>query len=258
MYRILVADDEPTQRMVLSEKINMYYGEQAEVVTAQNGIEAVDKFAKKEFDVVILDISMPRMSGLEVASIIRENDSKCSIIFMSSFGEFSYAKRAMELKALNYILKPGNDDELLMTLDEAFDIADGFSKQNDDSLINTLDNASVKTSAVANKVSDYIEEHYTENISLREVADAMGYSDAYFCKIFKQCFEMSFISYLNSYRTKKAIDLLGDVTVSIKDISAMSGYRDANYFTRIFKKTTGVTPSEYRERVIKGDINYVI
>jgi YesN/AraC family two-component response regulator len=164
----------------------------------------------------------------------------------------------MELKALNYILKPGNDDELLMTLDEAFDIADGFSKQNDDSLINTLDNASVKTSAVANKVSDYIEEHYTENISLREVADAMGYSDAYFCKIFKQCFEMSFISYLNGYRTKKAIDLLGDVTVSIKDISAMSGYRDANYFTRIFKKTTGVTPSEYRERVIKGDINYVI
>jgi YesN/AraC family two-component response regulator len=79
----------------------------------------------------------------------------------------------------------------------------------------------------------------------------MGYSDAYFCKIFKQCFDKSFITYLNDFRTQKAIALLGDVTVSIKDVSARSGYRDANYFTRIFKRSTGVTPSEYRENVLR-------
>jgi YesN/AraC family two-component response regulator len=108
--------------------------------------------------------------------------------------------------------------------------------------------------AVSKEISRYIEAHYKEDISLQDVADAMGYSDAYFCKIFKQCFDKSFITYLNDFRTSKAIALLGDVTVSIKDVSTRAGYRDANYFTRVFKRAMGVTPSEYRENVLRQNV----
>jgi YesN/AraC family two-component response regulator len=252
MYRILVADDEPIERTVVSKKINKFYGDQVSVVMAQNGREAVEKFKENEFQAVILDIAMPGMNGLEAARIIRDRDTYCSIIFLTAFDEFSFAKKAIEVKALDYLLKPGNDDELFAALDEAFSLADNNVKQINKGVIDITDNdTNIKMNAVSKEISRYIDAHYTEDISLQDVAAAMGYSDAYFCKIFKQCFDKSFITYLNDFRTQKAIALLGDVTVSIKDVSARSGYRDANYFTRIFKRSTGVTPSEYRENVLR-------
>jgi YesN/AraC family two-component response regulator len=255
MYRILVADDEPIERTVVSKKIYKFYGDQVEVVMAENGNEAVLKFGENEFQAVVLDISMPGMNGLEAAKIIREQDAACSIIFLTAFDEFSYAKKAIEVKALDYLLKPVNDDELLAVLDEAFSIADNNVNKARKNTTSMIDNdTNIKMNAVSKEISRYIEAHYTEDISLQDVANAMGYSDAYFCKIFKQCFDKSFITYLNDFRTGKAIALLGDVTVSIKDVSTKAGYRDANYFTRIFKRSMGVTPSEYRENVLRQNV----
>jgi YesN/AraC family two-component response regulator len=249
-----VADDEPIERMVVSKKINKFYGEQVEVVMAENGKEAVEKFKENEFQAVILDIAMPGMNGLEAARIIRDRDTFCSIIFLTAFDEFSFAKKAIEVKALDYLLKPGNDDELMAVLDEAFSLADNNANVVRNNTVIVENDANIKMNAVSKEISRYIEAHYKEDISLQDVADAMGYSDAYFCKIFKQCFDKSFITYLNDFRTSKAIALLGDVTVSIKDVSTRAGYRDANYFTRVFKRAMGVTPSEYRENVLRQNV----
>ena len=80
----------------------------------------------------------------------------------------------------------------------------------------------------------------------------MEYSDAYFCKIFKQCFDKSFVMYLSEYRVKKAKELLEDTMVNIKDVSSRVGYRDSNYFAKVFKRMTGNTPSEYRLKVLQN------
>jgi YesN/AraC family two-component response regulator len=254
-----VADDEPIERKVVSKKIAKFYPDQVEVTTAPNGSEAVDKFRQQEFQVVILDIAMPGMNGLEAAKIIRDISPTCSIIFLTAFDEFSYAKKAIEVKALDYLLKPGNDEELQSVLDEAFSLADN-AKIVQNIIKPTLkqitphmeeNSTNIRMNAVSSRISMFIENNYTEDISLQDVAAAMGYSDAYFCKLFKQCFDKNFITYLNDFRTQKAIELLGDITVSIKDISYKAGYRDANYFTRIFKKSTGLTPSEYREKILQ-------
>ncbi len=74
----------------------------------------------------------------------------------------------------------------------------------------------------------------------------MNYSDPYFCKLFKQCFEKSFTTYLSEFRVNKAKQLLVDVTINVKEISDRVGYRDSNYFAKVFKRVVGVTPSEYR------------
>ena len=94
-------------------------------------------------------------------------------------------------------------------------------------------------------------QHYKEDISLQDVAGTMNYSEAYFCKIFKQCFDKSFLVYLTDYRVEKAKTLLADVMINIKDVSAEVGYRDSNYFARVFKRSTGITPTEYRYRVLR-------
>ena len=92
---------------------------------------------------------------------------------------------------------------------------------------------------------------YKEDISLQSVAEEMNYSDAYFCKIFKQCFDKSFIGYLTEYRLERAKQLLADVRINVKDISVNVGYRDSNYFAKVFKRAMGSTPTEYRMEILK-------
>lgn len=99
---------------------------------------------------------------------------------------------------------------------------------------------------VAEEIRRYIAQHYKDDLSLQDVAGAMRYSDAYFCKIFKKYFNRSFIVYLNELRIEKAKKMLDDAVRNIKEISSDVGYRDANYFAKVFKRLTGMTPSDYR------------
>ena len=81
---------------------------------------------------------------------------------------------------------------------------------------------------------------------MQDVAQAMNYSDAYFCKLFKQCFRVNFSAWLNEFRVEKAKQMLQSTRMSIREVSLACGYTDANYFARVFKRVTGRTPSEYR------------
>lgn len=112
MYRVLVADDEPIERMIVGRTIKKYFSGQLEVVEAVNGREAVKFFTEKDCKIALLDIEMPGVNGLEAAEQIREEDRDCSIIFLTAFDEFSYAKRAISVHALDYLLKPGTEEEL--------------------------------------------------------------------------------------------------------------------------------------------------
>ena len=104
----------------------------------------------------------------------------------------------------------------------------------------------VRTAVIRAEMYAFIENHYREEISMQDAAAALRYSDAYFCKLFKQCFKVNFSAYLNEYRVNRARQLILDPRLSLKDIGAAVGYSDANYFTRVFKRLTGQTPSEYR------------
>lgn len=269
MYRVLVADDEPIERTVVNKTIQKYFKGQLEVVEAVNGREAVQLFFEKKCQIALLDIEMPGINGLEAAERIRENDKECSIVFLTAFDEFGYAKRAISVRALDYLLKPGADEELVAVLEEAIQIAKENEQRTEENGIQKsikLDRSivpeenesweqpaeNVRMTAVAEGIREYIDTHYMEDISLQTAADAMNYSEAYFCKIFKQCFDKSFIVYLSEYRVEKAKQLLADVVINVKDISASVGYRDSNYFAKVFKRVEGTTPTEYRMQVLRA------
>lgn len=112
MYRILVADDEPIERQVVSKRIQKNFPGQIEIFTAQNGREAMEIFERENCQIAILDISMPGINGLEAAKYIREKYPDSIIIFLTAYDEFNYAKQAIGVKALEYLLKPGRDEEL--------------------------------------------------------------------------------------------------------------------------------------------------
>lgn len=253
MYRVLVADDEPIERQVVFKKITNFFPGQVEIFLAENGIEAVKVFREKGCQVAMLDIAMPGMTGLDAAEEIRKECPECSIIFLTAYDDFSYAKKAIKVRALDYLLKPGSDEDIINALERAFYLCDRAAEPQDASDAydapapeNEPKENEAVSSTLVRDISEYINEHYKEDISLQDVASVLGYSDVYFCKIFKQNFGRNFITYLNNYRIDKAKELLENAAINIKDISTEAGYRDANYFTRVFKRIVGMTPSEYR------------
>ena len=114
-----------------------------------------------------------------------------------------------------------------------------------------MENAKEKeTLSVVEKARTYIRENFHKEISLDDVSREFDISPYYFSKLFKQETGKNFVEYLTEVRLKNARELLCNSKASIKEICVASGYSDPNYFSRIFKKYEGVTPSEFRERLV--------
>ena len=252
--RILVADDEPIERQVVCKNIANYFGDEVEIVQAANGPEAISLFHKEPCKIALLDITMPGMSGLDAAELIRKESKSCCIIFLTAYDEFEYAQRAIRVQAMDYLLKPGTKEELIAVLEEAIHISCGCRQDESTTrrsihLSDTFGSDridSVKNQVFKEQILEYIENHYMEDISLQDAANRLNYSDPYFCRFFKQNFDKNFIMYLSELRVEKAKELLSDMTVNVRDIGSRVGFRDPGYFAKVFKRITGMTPSEYR------------
>ena len=266
MYRVLIADDEEIERLSFSRKLKKYFGESCEVFHAENGMQAILAVDKNDTPIVIMDIGMPGMNGVEAAEWIRKSHPDCVIIFLTAYDDFSYAKRAVSLHALEYLLKPCDDEELIPVMEEAMRLTDehladaaalsgrgqaagmgaGETAAAQEPREEMEEDGNIRLSKVAELISQYIRENYMYDISMQELARTMNYSEPYFCKLFKQCFNKNFTSYLTEYRVEEAKKMLEQPTVNVKEIGKAVGYGDSNYFAKVFKRITGQSPTEYR------------
>ena len=296
MLRLLIADDEVIERKVLYKTLQKNVGDQCVIFQAENGRQALRVYEEEKIQIAILDIEMPGINGIEAAQKIREKDKECCIIFLTAFDEFSYAKKAITVRALDYLLKPYDEQELMLVVEEAMRLAAEFQANRQEAGYqanrpasgyqanrpasgyqasrpaaghqasqpagpgqkNELpetglpvgddmeDGGQVRLSKVTEIISHYIETNYMYDISMQDLARHMNYSEAYFCKLFKQCFNKNFTSYLTEYRVVEAKRMLAIPTVNVKDIGRAVGYSDSNYFAKVFKRITGQSPTEYR------------
>ncbi len=250
--KLLVAEDELIERKVLCKTLQKYLGDLITLYEAKNGREAMELFAREAPQVAVLDIEMPGATGLDVARKIRETDKNCAILFLTGFDKFAYARQAISVRAMDYLLKPYNEQELVFAVEEAIRQVTAqapvrrMPEPAPAEPVRREEDEDVRTAIIRAEISSFIDAHYREDISMQDAAAALRYSDAYFCKLFKQCFKVNFSAYLNEYRVNKARQLMLDPRLNMKDIGAAVGYSDANYFTRVFKRLTGQTPSEYR------------
>jgi transcriptional regulatory protein len=233
---LLIADDENLELKVLEKTVKKYFVDELEIFASSNGRKASQICDEVKPDIALLDIEMPGMNGIELAKYIKEKYAYCIIIFITAYDRFDYVIEAMHIKAFDYLLKPWKEERLCELINTA--IENVRSMQKTDSIVHSQKDV----------IKDYIDRNYKKDISAKDVAGILGYSDVYFSKVFKQLFDDNFINYLTKVRIDRAKVLLKDVSFNIKEVGKSVGYADSNYFTKVFKRSIGMSPSEYRSK----------
>jgi len=233
---LLIADDENLELKVLEKTVKKHFVDELEIFASSNGRKASQICDEVKPDIALLDIEMPGMNGIELAKYIKEKYADCIIIFITAYDRFDYVIEAMHIKAFDYLLKPWKEEKLFELINTA--IENVRSMQKTDGIVHSQKDV----------IKDYIDRNYKKDISAKDVAGILGYSDVYFSKVFKQLFDDNFINYLTKIRIDRAKVLLKDISFNIKEVGKSVGYADSNYFTKVFKRSIGISPSEYRNR----------
>ncbi len=258
MLKLLIVDDEKNTRETLKDYISWHELGITKVETAKNGLDALGILQNFIPNILLTDVRMPKMDGIELATKIRENYPECKIIFLSGYSDKEYLMSAIKLRAFGYIEKPINRQEVITIITDAVSLYYEEQKIRSDernrihSLVDSLSAPNNERDMIKIKINDiikYINEHYSENdISVKAIADHAYMSTSYLCVFFKKYTNKTLNDYLTEVRIENAKLLLKDNRKKLYEIATSVGFTDANYFSTLFKKITGMTPSEYKER----------
>ncbi len=249
MTSVMIVDDEKLVRMgIKSETDWALIGCEvvAEASNGEMGLEMADTFRP---DLVISDIKMPRMDGIEMAEKLLEKYPETKVIFLTAYSEFEYARQAILSGVSDYLLKPFKDGELEGAIQRLLHLHPNAPAKERE-LENELIPLPVKeeiTNRYVRQAVEYIEAHCSESdFSIGRLAESMSVSEGHISRLFKTETEMSIGTYLTRLRIRRAMDLLKDVQIKVYEVAEKVGYQDLAYFSNTFKKLVGRTPSEYQ------------
>ena len=248
LLKMIIVDDEAFILESLKTLIDWQSAGVEVVGIADNGTVAIDLTISLRPDIILSDISMPHLTGLEMLERIRKEQMQVEVIFISAHSKFEYAKEAIRHGAFDYILKPIQEENLLETVSRCVEkiLASRESVQHLQEA--TDDQVEHSSNYLINSALEYIRENYHKNITLSQVAQHIYITPAYLSKIFSVEMESTFSHYLLTYRINRAKALLRNTHDKVYEIALQVGYNDTAHFSKLFKQITGQTPSRYRNR----------
>ena len=234
---VLLVDDEIMIREGFKRLFDWNAHDCEVVGEAADCMEALTKIDSLRPDLVIMDINIPIMNGLKVIQLSRVKHPDIAFIIVSGYDDFSYCREALRLQITDYILKPVNYEEFGACIDNLkislFErsIAAELPQQGE---------------RVITGITRYLQEHLSEDVSLSILAEEFHLNAQYISQLFKSEIGVGFLAYLTSIRMEKAKKLLLSTPLPVSDVAQQTGYGDYRVFTKAFKKTEGVTPSQFR------------
>lgn len=260
--RLLIVDDEYFARQGIMDGVNWDVLQFEEVLQAGSYGEAVECFERQEkkkqrIDILLCDIEMPDESGLELIEWVNGHAPETECIILSCHDEFDFARQAVRLKCLDYILKPVRYDFLTEVLAKTMKIAAEKYRQStleDYGRIyieNIAQTRKEETVDVVDKVVEYIHRHLAEELSVRQLANMVYVSPDHLTRSFKKRYQQTVSDYILQKRMTLAGELLRDRQMTITMVSDCVGFGNYSYFTEQFKKYYGMTPREYQNSVGK-------
>ncbi|MDY5022509.1 MAG: helix-turn-helix domain-containing protein [Blautia sp.] len=237
--RVLLVDDEIMIREGFKRLFDWEAHDCQVVGEAADGMEALAKIDSLRPDIVIMDINIPIMNGLKVIQVSRVKHPRTAFVIVSGYDDFSFCQQALRLQITDYILKPVNYEEfgicidnLKISLFEQKVAADTEPENHEERVITGI--------------TRYIQEHLEQEVSLSVLAEEFHLNSQYISQLFKNEIGVGFLAYLTNVRMEKAKKLLISTPLSIAEVADRVGYGDYRVFTKVFKKTEGITPSQYR------------
>lgn len=245
--RILFVDDEAIVREGLKKCIDWEVNGFEVVGAAENGEKALEYLGQLSVNIVVTDIKMPVMDGLELIRNSRESGYDSKFLILSGYDDFQYAQRALRYGADDYILKPIKEEELLDALIRIRDLH--FPKQQ-----TTLQLLPQKYSGTVKTIISCVEMNLDQpELSLKQIADEVLFmSGNYLSKLFLKETGYKFSTFLTIKRMEKAAQLLRENRdVTVYEVAERTGFgNNPQYFSTVFKKYFGKSPSELREESI--------
>ena len=239
-YRVVLIDDEAIiveglRKVVKWDEYN------CEVAgTASDAVSGARLIREVKPDILITDISMPGQNGLTMLAGLRSEFPEMQVTVLTGYRDFAYAQEAIKLGVTRFLLKPSKMAEINEALSAMIEKIEG--KEAPSTEQNT-------GSFIVNQAMAYIEKHYSEKLTLQEVAETCYVSQWHLSKLLNKYAGQSFYEILNKVRISAAKELLKDPSLRVGDIGMMVGYMDNAHFSRIFKKLTGCSANEYRNQL---------
>lgn len=273
MYKVMIVDDEPIIVEGLSRSIAWEKWNCEIVATAHDGLEGKKVIEEKKPDIIFMDICMPEMDGLAMVAAINSQFPDLEVCVLTGYRDFEYAKEAIRLGVTRFLLKPSNMDELEEAIETMCKNLKKKGITGEQPLTNEADTSgendaqdaekasgesagaakpheSASSSFIVKNALHYIEENYTQKLTLCEVAEKTYVSQWHLSKLLNRHTGQSFSDILNHVRIEHAKELLKDPSLRIGDISEQVGFLDLAHFSRVFKKQEGVSANEYRNNVL--------
>jgi YesN/AraC family two-component response regulator len=263
---VLIVDDEPIIRIGLKTLVNWQQFGFQHVVEAEDGLEAWDQIDLLQVDIVITDLLMPRMNGLELIRLIQNHSRPIAVIVLSCMDDFSYVKEAMKHGAKDYILKPTMEpdqliailisvrEELLRTREVKRQLTSFQDLENQNTIQVIMDDIRLTGPQTRNpfvmKAFRYMDENYANNISTIDIAAHVRLSRSYISDLYGKETDESLSEALTRIRISKAKKMLRKGELKIYEIAEAVGFLDAKVFAKAFKRLEGCTPREYE---VEGD-----
>jgi YesN/AraC family two-component response regulator len=252
IYKVMLLDDEPWQLKGMGEMIPWNSAGFRISYALDKPVDALNLLSTGNIDVLLSDIRMPGMSGLELLGRLRSDGIDTAVIFLSGYAEFEYAQEAIRMGAYDYLLKPFNIEEMPAFLDRLRLHLDKKSAVNSLILRDRIENKKeteidLEGKKTVKAMMAYIDAHYASPVSLAELARNCNTNTTTAERLFKKHLKTTFIRHLTHVRIKMACGLLRAGNESIEEICSQVGYEDYFYFNKVFKKETGSTPYRYRK-----------
>ncbi len=238
---LLIVDDERLEVDVIEKLVNKEETGIEEIYTAYSMNQAMEVIRTNQVDILLTDIEMPKGSGHRLVEWVRSEEWKIVPIFLTSHAVFDYAQQALTLRVNAYLLKPIETDELNHALKKAIEEhLKSYPREENDTI--------KKIPEIINQVQNYIQNHLNNELSRTELAAQVYLHPDYLSHMFKDKTGMSISDYIMKARMDHACELLRGTEKQVSEIAMESGYGSIAYFTQIFKRIKGMTPSEYRRR----------
>ena len=240
MYRVLIVEDEPLVRRGLVSLIDFAQFDMVLVGQADNGRKAWEFLAQQEVDILLTDINMPQMTGIDLAKLVREHFPHTHLVFLTGYDDFDYALSAVKLGADDYLLKPFSRQDVEEMLGKVKVKLDSERKQQQVQDLLEEGEFSDLEQAIQERLAD-------SELSLKSLAHQLGFSPSYLSVLLKKDLGLPFQDYLIQERMKKAKLLLLTTDLKIYETAEQVGFEDMNYFSQRFKQVVGQTPRQFKK-----------